>query len=195
MGTRDKSNVDYMPTVADVARNPSDGSRARRPYEAPIARRGSERNRFCLRGLNLRYEFWERVTLRGHPQEAQLLSGLKGGASAFEFLTEEYQGTAVQSRTGRTRPRRVRTVGIAALLYHGRPVEWADVRGPTVPARSRLVLPISVESAKFRLVIDARARNEYCRRVSLRTDTVDVAAEEIYTGNMHDRSEFHNLSL
>ena len=43
-------------------------------------------------GLNLRYEFWERVTLRGHPKEAQLLSGLKGGASAFEFLAEEYRG-------------------------------------------------------------------------------------------------------
>ena len=48
-------------------------------------------------GLNLRYEFWERVTMRGYPQEAQLLSGLKGGASAFEFLTEEYRGTAVES--------------------------------------------------------------------------------------------------
>ena len=42
--TRDKSNVDYMPTVADVERNPLDASQARGPYEAPIARRGSERN-------------------------------------------------------------------------------------------------------------------------------------------------------
>ena len=48
-------------------------------------------------GLNLRYEFWERVTLRRHPQEAQLLSDLKGGAIAFEFLTEECRGTAVES--------------------------------------------------------------------------------------------------
>ena len=55
--TRDKSNVDYMPTVADVERNPSDGSRARGPYEAPIARCGSERNGFVSGGLNLRYEF------------------------------------------------------------------------------------------------------------------------------------------
>ena len=53
---------------------------------------------YCVSGgLNLRYEFWERVALRGHSQEAQLLSGLKGGASAFEFLTEEYRGTAVES--------------------------------------------------------------------------------------------------
>ena len=48
-------------------------------------------------GLNLRYDFWERVILRGHPQEAQLLSGLKGGASAFEFFTQEHRGTAVDS--------------------------------------------------------------------------------------------------
>ena len=46
-GTRDKSNVDYMPTVADVERNPLDASQARGPYEAPIARRGSERNGLC----------------------------------------------------------------------------------------------------------------------------------------------------
>ena len=50
VGTRDKSNVDYMPTVADVERNPLDASQARGPYEAPIARRGSERNGLCLRG-------------------------------------------------------------------------------------------------------------------------------------------------
>ena len=50
-GTRDKSNVDNMATVADLERNPSDGSRARGPYEAPIARRGSERNGLCLRGF------------------------------------------------------------------------------------------------------------------------------------------------
>ena len=113
VGTRDKSNVDYMPTVADVARNPSDGSRARRPYEAPIARRGSERNRFCLRGLNLRYEFWERVTLRGHPQEAQLFSGLKCDASASpsSSLPESTGEQRSSPRTGRTRPRRVSTVG------------------------------------------------------------------------------------
>ena len=51
VGTRDKSNVDYMPTVADVERNPLDASQARGPYEAPIARRGSERNGLCLRGF------------------------------------------------------------------------------------------------------------------------------------------------
>ena len=50
VGTRDKSNVDYMPTVADVERNPSDASQARSPYEAHIAQRGGERNVLCLRG-------------------------------------------------------------------------------------------------------------------------------------------------
>ena len=50
VGTRDKSNVHYMPTVADLERNPSDGSRARGPYEAPVPRCGSEWNGLCLRG-------------------------------------------------------------------------------------------------------------------------------------------------
>ena len=97
LGTHDRSNVDYMPTVADVAQNPLDASQASGPYETPIVRRESERNGLCLRGLNLRYEFWEMVTLRVPPQEAQLLSGLKGNASAFEFLTEEYRETTVES--------------------------------------------------------------------------------------------------
>ena len=49
LGTRDKSNVDYMPTVADVAQNPLDASQASGPYEAPIVRRESERDGLCLR--------------------------------------------------------------------------------------------------------------------------------------------------
>ena len=138
--------------------------------------------------------------MRGHPQEAQLLSGLKGGASAFEFLTEEYRGTAVDSpyRQDASTPS---SYGGKLQLYFNMDVRLkeADVRAPTGPARSKLVLPVCVEPEKSRLVIDTRARNEYCRLVPLRMDTVawvaDIAGEGIYTGSMHDRSGFHNLCL
>ena len=35
--------------------------------------------------------------LWGHPQEAQLLSYLKDGVSAFKSRTEEFRGTALES--------------------------------------------------------------------------------------------------
>ena len=106
LGTRDKSNVDYMPTVAGVERNPLDEAKPAGRTKHPLQGAGVNGTDCVSVGLNLRYEFWEMVTLRGHPQEAQLLSGLKGGASAFEFLTKEYRGTTVESpyRQGASTP-------------------------------------------------------------------------------------------
>lgn len=108
--------------------------------------------------------------LRGQPREVQpLFSLLTDGVSAFEFLTEEYRGTSLESPyrpdepPGASLPHRiwkdhaefVRSE-FANLLYRGYVVKRADVRGSTGPARFRLVLPLSVEPAKPRLVIDAR---------------------------------------
>lgn len=75
-------------------------------------------------------------------------------------------------------------------------MKWVDVRDPTCPARSRRVKSICVEPA---LIIGARALNEHSRRGPVKMSTVtwvaNVTGEGIYTGNMHDRSGFHNLSL
>ena len=94
MGTPDKSNVDCMPTLADVEQKPSDGSRARVPREAPVARRGSERNGMRpreseppLRDLGEGYA--------ARTGRAAALD-LNDGVSAFEFPTEEYRETAVE---------------------------------------------------------------------------------------------------
>ena len=150
--------------------------------------------------------------LRGHPQAAQLLSYLKNGVSVFEFLTEEcrgasrefpyrreaFPGTSLPNRISQAHAEFVRSE-VAALVKRRCLARWADVSGPTGPARPRLVLPLSVEHSKTRLVIVARALNECCRHIPFKMDTVataaDVAEEGIYMGSLDDRSGFHNLIL
>lgn len=73
VGTRDKPNVDYMPTVADVTRNPSDGSPARVPCEVPMHDAGANGTDGVPGGLSFQYDFGGRVMSRGRPQEAQPL--------------------------------------------------------------------------------------------------------------------------
>ena len=132
--------------------------------------------------------------------------------SVFEFLTEEsrgasrefpyrrggFSGTSLPNRIPQAHADFVRSE-VAALVKQGYVARWADVRGPTGPARPRLVLPLSVEPSKPRLVIDARAPNERCHHAPFKMDTVarveDVAEEGIYMGSLDDRSSFHNLSL
>ena len=150
-----------MPTVADVERNPSDGNRARMPWEAPmhdVRTRGAD---FAPGGLNHRPEFWESVVLRGHPQKAQMLAHLKEGVSVFEVLTPDYRGSSRASPyrrdafPGALFPNRIpkEHAGfvrseVAALVTRGGLVKWADVPGPDGPTRPRLVLPLSVEPSK-----------------------------------------------
>ena len=104
------------------------------------ARRGGERSGFRPRGLNHRYEFLERVVLRGHPQEAQPLSYFQNGVSVFAFLTEEYRGASREfpyrreAFPGTSLPNRIRQahtefvrLEVAALVKRGGLVRWADV--------------------------------------------------------------------
>ena len=167
---------------------------------------------FVPGGLNHHHEVWQRVVFRGHPQAAQLLSYPTNGVSVFEFLTEEnrgvsrefryrreaFPGTSVPNRIPQAHAGFVRSK-VAALVKRGCLARMADVKGPTGPARPRLVLPLSIEPSKPRLVIDARALNECCRHVPFKMDTVakvaNVAEEGIYMGSLDDRSGVHNLSL
>ena len=117
--------------------------------------------------------------------------------SAFEVLTTEYRGISRESPyprdafTGASLPNRIPKdhaefvrSQVATLVKRGCLAKWANVRGPTGPARPRLVLPLSVEHSKPRLVIDARALNECCRHVPVRMDTVESVAD-IAEGDLH----------
>ena len=93
MVTADKSNVDCMPTVADINHNPSDESRARVSCETPIARRGNELNILCPK------EAEPPLRVLGYIAPTGRTSGLdlNNGVISFEFPTEKYPGAAVGS--------------------------------------------------------------------------------------------------
>ena len=82
-----------MPTVADVEQNASH-SRARVSCEAPIARRGNERNRFRPKEAEPPLR-----VLGGYiaPTGRTSALDLNDGVIAFEFPTGKYLETAVES--------------------------------------------------------------------------------------------------
>ena len=204
MGARIKPNVANVPTVADVLRDPLTGDVRRLPWEAPTHDAGVNGAGFVPSRLNYSYDFWDKFVLQNHPQRAQLLSYLKHGVSVFEFLIEPYRGTSREApyRTdafpGASYPNRIQKEHaefvrseVIALVRRGCLVKWADVRGPSGPKRPRLVLALSVEPSKPRLVIDARPLNETCRHVAFSMDTVArvavVAEKGIFMGSLDDR--------
>lgn len=146
MGARGKPNVDYMSIVTGVERNPSDGSPARVPCEAPIHGVRVNGTDNAPGGLNFRNELSARFMLRDHPQEAQPLPDVKDGVSALEVRTEEYRGTALESPyrrvafAGAPLPNRIPKdhvelvrSEVAALLERGYPMKSADVQISTGP--------------------------------------------------------------
>ena len=95
---------------------------------------------FVLGDLIHRHEVWEKVALRGHPQEAQLLAHLKEGVSVFEFLTPEirgksrappyrrdaFPGASLPNRIPKEQAGFVRSE-VTALVIRECLVKWADV--------------------------------------------------------------------
>ena len=67
---------------------------------------------------------------------------------------------------------------IGSLEELGCIAEWSDVRGPAGPARPRLIMPLSVEESKPRLIYDARQLNACMRDFPFSTDTVARVASE-----------------
>ena len=120
VGTRDKSNVDYMPTVADVERNPLDASQARGPYEAPIARRGSERNGLCLRGSEPPLRVLGKGYIEGPPTGSTAALRPQGWRERVRVPYRRVSGNSgrVPVPAGRVHAEFVRSE-IAALLQHG----------------------------------------------------------------------------
>ena len=112
MGTRDKSNVGNMLTVADVERNPLDATQARGPYEAPIARHGSEQNGLCLRGSERPLRVLGKSIIEGAPAGSTDALRPQGWRERVRVpYRKSFGEQRSSSRTGRTRPRRVRKVG------------------------------------------------------------------------------------
>ena len=185
MGIRPEPPANYVPSIADIEREVTDGLYTRLPWEAPIRDAGPSGDDFVPGGLNHHHEFWEKVVLRGHPQKHQLLSYLRDGVSVFDFLKDEFKGASrsapyrPEAFPGAAFPNRIPATHagfvrdeVQALVQRGCLVPWSEVRGEGGPARPRLVLSISVEPDKPRLIINAIPLNDCCRHVHFTMDTV-----------------------
>ena len=146
--------------MAEVEQNPLDRSRARVSCEAPIARRGDERN-----GVRPKEAEPPIRVLGGYiaPTGKSIFSRpqrwrdrvrvpyrkVSGNSYRVPVTAERVHAEFVQSE-------------VVALLLQRRPVKWANVRGPTVPPRPRLVRKTFGRICGIRLVVDVRALNAYC---------------------------------
>eukprot|EP00752_Nemacystus_decipiens_P016879 g15111.t1 len=76
---------------------------------------------------------------------------------------------------------------------------WDDVRGAAGPVRPRMVMPLSVEPSKPRLIYDARSLNQYVADFPFSMDTVgrvaQVAAEMCFMTSIDDASAFHHIGI
>ena len=198
--------------MADVERAPRGGKHTRLPWEAPVRDAGENGEDFVPGGLNHHCEFWDKVILRDHPDRHQLMSYLRDGVSVFDFLTEEYRGRSrnepyrPEAFPGAVFPNRIPddhaefvTLEVQQLTKRGCLARWADVKGPNGPDRPRMVLSISVEPTKPRMIINGIPLNKCCRHVPFTMDTVSrvavVAEEGVFMGSLDDRAGFHNLGL
>ena len=124
MGTRDKSNVGNMLTVADVERNPLDATQARGPYEAPIARHGSEQNGLCLRGSEPPLRVLGKGYIEGPPTGSTAALRPQRWRERIRGPYRRVSGNSgrVPVLAGRVHAEFV-GLEVAALLYHGHPVK------------------------------------------------------------------------
>eukprot|EP00903_Cladosiphon_okamuranus_P006868 g6689.t1 len=88
---------------------------------------------------------------------------------------------------------------ISSLVSLGCASRWADVRGPGGPARPRMIVPLSVEESKPRLIYDARRLNDGIRYFPFAMDTVAKVAggalQHCFMTSLDDKSAFHHILL
>ena len=65
---------------------------------------------------------------------------------------------------------------IATLVSRGCLVPFKDLRTSKGPSRPKVIMPLSVESSKPRLIYDARRLNAPCRHVCFSLDSVGSVA-------------------
>ena len=88
---------------------------------------------------------------------------------------------------------------VATLVSRGCLVPFEEVRTSEGPTRPRVIMPLSVEPSKPRLIYDARRLNATCRHICFSLDSVgSVAAlgwKGCYQGSLDDKSGFHHILL
>lgn len=200
------------PTWADVTADLLRGHARNVPWRAPAWDAGVDGREFVPGFVRQHTAFWEQVILRNHPHRRRLVSYLREGVDLRDFLREPYRGPsdglpyAPERFPGATFANRVppKFAGfvdreVQTLVDRGCVVKWDDVRTPGGPARPRLVMALSVEESKPRLIYDGRPLNARLDPPAFSMDTVarvaNVAAEGCYMTSLDDSSAFHHILI
>ena len=155
--------------------------------------------------------FWDEVILQGHPLRDELISYLRDGVNVHDVFTDSFRGPSKAYPYNAERfPVAVFANHILSLLRQfrrrqdaipGRARVHREVvrRGPSGPARPRMIQGLSVEETKPHLINDARPLNQRCKRIRFTMDTVarvaNVASEGCFQGSLDDSSAFHHILL
>ena len=165
-------------------------------------------------GLPRRHlEFWDTVILKDHPSRDVLLPYLREGVSLHNFLppshrgpsaehpfqVDRFPGLALQNRIPPEFDGFVREE-IGTIVGRGCVARWDDVRGATGPARPRLIMPLSMEPSKPRLIYDARSLNQHVADFPFSMDTVgrvaQIAAEiDVFHDLYRRRAAFRHIGI
>lgn len=200
------------PEWADVLRVYGRGHAPRLPWHAPIWDSG-EAGVLFVPGLPRRHvAFWDEVILVDHPLRDSLLTYLRDGVNLQDFLIDSHRRPSVQqpynvaSFRQAVFPNRIPSKFVPfveselqSLIARGCVAKWSDVKGPAGPARPRLIMALSVEETKPRLIYDARPLNQFFKRMPFSMDTVarvaNVASPGCYMTSLDDSSAFHHILI
>lgn len=202
----------YLPCTADVFRDPLSGDLRRMPWTAPVWDIGSDGTRFVPGLVRQHVDFWRDTILSEHPSRDTLVAFLRDGVDLYDLLLQDYRGPstslpyAVDRFPGAVFQNRIPpkftafvNAEVESLVARGCVVKWADVRSRRGPPRPRLLMALSVEPSKPRLIFDARPLNKRCKAFPFSMDTVarvaNVASSDCYMTSLDDSSAFHHILL
>lgn len=156
--------------------------------------------------------FWREVILVDHPLRDTLLPYLRDGVNLGDFLQDSHRGPSASRpyKPDAFRPAEFRNrippaftdfadAEVETLIARGCVAKWSEVRGPDGPARPRLIMALSVEETKPRLIYDARPLNQFFKHFPFSMDTVarvaNVASIGCFMTSLDDSSAFHHILI
>lgn len=198
-----------FPPVDEVTRDPMKGDLRRLPWQAPVW----DAKGFVPGFVRAHSGFWKNHILRDHPLRDTLTSYIRDGVDLYDLLLPKYRGTSPLCPYNTDRfPQRIFSnhrwppefdrfvdTEMQSLLARGCIARWDDVKAPNGPARPRMIMALSVETSKPRLIYDARPLNSCTRKIPFPMDTVarvaGIASSGCYMASLDDSSAFHHILL
>ena len=198
-----------FPTLDEVTRDPMEGELRRLPWQAPVW----DSKGFVPGFVRAHAGFWEDCILRDHPLRDTLTSYIRDGVDLYDLLLPKFRGESPSLPYNVDHfPQRIFSnhrwplefdnfvdAEMQSLLDRGCISRWADVKSSTGPVRPRMIMALSVETSKPRLIYDARPLNSCTRKIPFAMDTVarvaSIASSGCYMTSLDDSSAFHHVLL